>query len=64
MLLEIAATLDRYDDALRRLGSPPHEQPADDPRVQKVYESLKILLESPARSYRTERLLELFSDTT
>lgn len=57
MLLEIAATLDRYDAAAARSGTP--TQP--DPRLEKLYQSLRILAESREEADRTERLLRLFS---
>jgi hypothetical protein len=59
MLLEIAATLDRYDAAHQRAGS---ASEAGDPRLEKLYESLAILADRGAASNRAERLLNLFSD--
>jgi hypothetical protein len=58
MLLEIAATLDRYDAAIQRSGS----SPAGDPRIEKIYQSLSILADQNASADRAERLLRLFSD--
>jgi hypothetical protein len=59
MLVEIAATLDRHDAACRREGA--KSGPAD-PRLDKVYESLKILADRGAGPNRAEQLLNLFSD--
>ena len=61
MLLEIGATLDRYDAAGCRDG-----QPVDDPRLKKLYAALAILADRGAADHpdgtRAERLLMLFSD--
>jgi hypothetical protein len=57
MLLEVAATLDRYDRAV--------EQGGDfdgDPRLEKLYQSLAILADRGAGGDRAEQLLRLFSD--
>ena len=54
MLLEIAATLDRYDRAGGRS--------ADDPRLENLYKALSILVDRGATPDRTERLQVLFSD--
>ncbi|HID77510.1 MAG TPA: hypothetical protein EYP56_16135 [Planctomycetaceae bacterium] len=56
-LLEIAATLDRYDEAERRSGSAP-----SDGRLEKIYRSLELLADRHAPPGRTQRILELFSD--
>jgi hypothetical protein len=59
MLLEIAATLDRYDRAAER------EERAKsivDPRLEKVYRSLKLLADPATTPDRSQRLLNLFSD--
>ncbi len=63
MLLEIAATLDRRDVALRREDAPADsgDAPAD-PRLDKLYRSLEILADRSAGPDRAERLLNLFSD--
>ena len=53
MLLEIAATLDRYD----RAGSG-----GDDPRLEKLYQALTDLADRKVAPERAERLLTLFSD--
>ena len=58
MLVEIAATLDRYDAACERAGG----SGEDDPRLAKLYESLSILADKGAGPDRAERLLTLFSD--
>ncbi len=62
MLLEIAATLDRYEDAVRREGRTLPLSPADDPRLEKIYRSLALLSRPESDGYRVEKLLELFSD--
>ena len=60
-LLEIAAMLDRYDTA--RDGT---DQPAgcSDPRLERIYQSLRILADRNTGSNRAEQLLRLFSDPT
>ena len=58
MLLEIAATLDRYDAARQREGGP---SDVGDPRLDKIFRSLTILADRGAAD-RAERLLKLFSD--
>jgi hypothetical protein len=56
-LVEIAATLDRYDRAVEAgLG------PANDPRLAKIYRSLELLADRRSSADRSERLLLLFSD--
>jgi hypothetical protein len=59
MLLEIAATLDRHDAACKRQGA---EAGAADPRLDKIYQSLRILADAGAGPNRAEQLLSLFSD--
>jgi len=59
MLIEIAATLDRYDRAVSRHGT---SGGGDDVRLDKVYESLRILADAEGRPDRAERILNLFSD--
>ncbi|MBN2489658.1 MAG: hypothetical protein JXQ29_02270 [Planctomycetes bacterium] len=59
MLVEIAATLDRFDRAVQRAGAPPDPL---DPRLEKIYESLRMLSEPTATPDRAERILALFSD--
>ena len=59
MLLEIAATLDRHDAASARA---PGEAGPGDPRLEKVYRSLAILVDENAGPNRAEQLLSLFSD--
>lgn len=55
-LLEIAATLDRYDAAGREdVGSP-------DPRLEQLYDALSLLTHRQITTDRSERLLNLFSD--
>jgi hypothetical protein len=57
-LLELAATLDRYDRAVPRApaGAPP------DPRLQKIYQSLTLLADGNTTPDRAERVLNLFSE--
>ncbi len=55
-LLEIAATLDRYE---RGGGSVVAD---DDPRLRKLREALRILTADQPRPDRAEQLLMLFSD--
>jgi len=59
MLVEIAATLDRYDAACNRAGGA--GEPAD-PRVEKLYQSLSVLAQESAGPNRAEQVLNLFSD--
>jgi hypothetical protein len=56
MLIEIAATLDRYDRAARAQGP---AQPDD--RLDQIYQALTLLAEREAAPDRSERLLHLFS---
>ncbi|RMF89469.1 MAG: hypothetical protein D6741_17915 [Planctomycetota bacterium] len=58
MLLEIAATLDRYDCG--RTGS--ESSAAVPPELEKIYRSLEILADRTVRDDRAETLLRLFSD--
>jgi hypothetical protein len=58
MLLEIAATLDRYDASVERDGAGGNT----DPRLEDVRQALDILAGREARTDRAERLLRLFSD--
>ncbi|MGQ9505825.1 MAG: hypothetical protein ACUVQG_15090 [Thermogutta sp.] len=55
-LLEIAATLDRYDRA------PEDGSDQEDPRWARVKRALQILSQERAQPDRTEELLMLFSD--
>jgi hypothetical protein len=59
MLVEIAATLDRYDAALKRGAA---AAGTDNPRLEKLYQSLGILADRGAGPNRAEQLLALFSD--
>jgi len=59
MLLEIAATLDRYEVSAEQSGTTAGEV---DPRLEKIHQSLAILADSSGTSDRAERLLTLFSD--
>jgi hypothetical protein len=59
MLLEIAASLDRYDAAVTR---DPGAAAASDDRLRKIYRSLELLADPNAGSNRAEQLLNLFSD--
>jgi hypothetical protein len=57
MLLEIAATLDRLD-----LAEQENDDSAADHRLQRIYDSLKLLAQSDTSPDRAERLLNLFTD--
>ena len=57
MLLEIAATLDRFDLA-EQTGS----GSAPDARLGQIYDSLALLAQSETTPDRVERLLNLFTD--
>lgn len=59
MLLEIAATMDRLDHAVKA-GS--DQSRTGDLRLQKIQESLSLLAEKGTTPDRAERLLNLFSD--
>ena len=59
MLLEIAAMLDRHDAASERAGA---AATSEDPRLEKIFQSLSILADRQAPADRAERLLRLFSD--
>ena len=58
MLLEIAATFDRYDASVERDG------PGDgiDPRLEKLRQAIGMLDGREAQTDRAEKLLRLFSD--
>lgn len=58
-LIEIAALLDRYDRSARREGGAP---PEVDDRLDRIYQALTLLADREAKSDRSERLLNLFSD--
>ena len=58
-LIEIAATLDRYQRAALQEGS---AMPAVDPRLQLIADSLAILTKEQPQPNRAEQLLNLFSD--
>lgn len=55
-LVEIAATLDRFDRAVSQGAAP------SDPRIEKLYASLEMLSRSQSTADRSRRLLEMFSD--
>ncbi len=57
ILLEIAATLDRFDLAEQGDGDP-----APDARLQQIYDSLTLLAQPETTPDRAERLLNLFTD--
>ncbi len=59
MLVEIAAMLDRHDHAV---GRDSNGQPGIDPRLEKIYASLEMLVDRQASPDRAERLLNAFSD--
>ena len=56
-LLEIAATLDRYDAGRQIAGDPPRDK-----RLEQIYESLALLAQREVTTERSEQLLNLFSD--
>lgn len=58
MLVEIGATLDRFDRAAARSG----EAAAVDDRIHKVRDALALLAESGGAPDRAERILMMFSD--
>lgn len=58
MLIELAATLDRYDRAVERAGG---ASGSSDPRVDRLFRSLELLAARDGGPDRAERLLELFS---
>ncbi len=57
MLIEVAATLDRYDRAVENSDNPP----ASDERLAKLYSSLSILADQSGPANRSERVLNHFS---
>jgi hypothetical protein len=57
MLVEIAATLDRYDRASKQQAGT-----GVDDRLDQIYQSLTLLADREATADRSERLLNLFSD--
>jgi hypothetical protein len=59
MLLEIAATLDRYDRAAASGGN---GQARQDPRLEQLYQALQLLSDRKIGTNRAEQLLNLFSD--
>lgn len=58
-LLEVAATLDRLDLAVRREGDGAVVQ---DPRLERLRTTLDMLADRHATPDRAERVLRLFSD--
>lgn len=58
MLLEIAATLDRFERAEPGAAS---GNSAGEPRLERIYRSLAILADRRAGPERAKRLLDLFS---
>ena len=60
MLIEVAATLDRYDRA--KYDSNNGQIPSD-PRLGQLYDTLRVLADSAdGEPNRSERILNLFSD--
>ena len=55
-LVEIAATLDRFDRAASQGAT------ANDPRIERIYQSLEMLGRSRSTADRSRLLLEMFSD--
>jgi len=60
MLIEIAALLDRYDRCASADGGAPAES-VD--RLHRIYQALTLLAERETSADRSERLLNLFSDS-
>ena len=60
MLIEVAASLDRYDRAVAAGQEAPAAGDAE--RLDKLYEALSLLSARNAAPNRSERLLNLFSD--
>jgi len=60
-LLEIAATLDRYDRSHDDFADDSTDASTDD-RLDLIYESLALLSDRGGSPDRSERLLNLFSD--
>lgn len=58
-LLELAATLDRLDLAVKRGAD---ESVAKDPRLERLRTTLDLLANREATPDRAERVLRLFSD--
>ncbi len=59
MLLEIAATLDRFDLAAKSDGNDAADA---DERLQRLYDSLDLLTQRKTTPDRAERLLNQFSE--
>lgn len=59
MLIEIAATLDRYDRAVQ---SAAEKSRTGDDRIDRIYQSLTLLAERETTADRSERILNIFSD--
>ena len=57
MLIEVAATLDRFDRAVDSDSN----GDGGDARIEKLYESLQVLSSKSETSDRSEQLLKLFS---
>lgn len=57
MLIEIAATLDRYDQAVEREGGD-----KTDDRLDQIHQALTLLADREMKGNRGERLLHLFSE--
>jgi len=57
MLLEIAATLDRYDAAVARSGDPA----ADTAKLECLRKALALVADPVEKDQRTRKLLELFA---
>ena len=58
MLLELAATLDRYD----RTPVPPGDGRPADERLLRIGQAIAVLAQPSAEPNRTERILHLLSD--
>jgi hypothetical protein len=60
LVLELAAVLDRLDEAAAR--SPDAKAAADDPRLQSLRAALEVLNAKAASADRVQRILHGFSD--
>ncbi len=62
MLIEVAAILDRYERAKNSTPENGHAALPEDPRIDQLYQTLKLLSESSNTDDRSEQVLNLFSD--
>ena len=61
MLVEIAATMDRYERAQQAAQDDPDLDEADE-RLQQIYAALDVLASPQTNPNRSEQILMLFSD--